>query len=318
MPNLSQTKKLGLSLGPQETYLAEIKHLPNRFEVANLVDLNFSIPFNFSTINDKDALEDIGNNLKSVLLTEKIDAKNLYISLDYSMANIKRLPIDNNLNEKELQEHVLWEFNQHLISPIDEYNFDFQKLPRVSLYKYPSILIAAVKKKIIDAVKFVADVSTLDLKLVDINIFSSINTLEANYRLRPGKKTASIEIAKDKLIFIILEGSTLLGFHPIHLEEELNEDSSLENISDTIIKNLRFLISDYDTREDKTEFDNVFLFKKNKGLNISGILELEEDSKFEILNPLNKLPVSSGLKDKLSPDLDYSEYTESIGLIIRK
>ena len=107
------------------------------------------------------------------------------------MAVIKRLPIDNNLNDNELHEHVLWELQQHLISPVEEYNLDFQKLPKTSYQNYPSLLIVAVKKKIIKAVRYISKISRINLKLIDINIFSFINALEINYKLKPTEKIAA-------------------------------------------------------------------------------------------------------------------------------
>ncbi|MFC1562474.1 type IV pilus biogenesis protein PilM [candidate division KSB1 bacterium] len=316
MPNLSQIKKLGLSLGSKETYLAETIRRPNRIEVANLVDLNLGFPLDFDAITDRETIESIGNNLKNAIVAEDITSNNLFISIDHSLATIKILPIDPNFKENELKEHILWEFQQYLISPIEEYNFDYQKLPKTSFYDYPTILIVAVNKKIIDAVSRIASISDMNLKSININIFASINTLETNYKLKPGKKIASIQVTKDRLIFIILEGKTLLGFHTIPLKENSDEEISLESISDEISKNLRFLISDYESEKDKTNFDKVFLYRNNKEIDLNEILELENKSEFEILNPLKKLSISSELKDKIPPDSDYSELTESVGVTI--
>ena len=242
----------------------------------------------------------------------------MLVSIDYSFATIKILPVDANLKEKELQEHVLWEFQQHLISPIEEYNFDYQKLPKTSISKYPSLLIAAVKKPIIDAVRLIAEISDMNLKLIDINIFSSVNTLEKNYKLKSNSKIAFIEITNDHLIFIILEGKTLLGFHPIPLKEKPDDEISIEKISEEIMKNLRFFISDYESGKEQDKFDNVFLYKNNKELDLKLILASEEESDFEIINPLKNISISSDFKENMSSDLDYSEYTEAVGLAIRK
>jgi len=320
MQNKSRIKKIGLNLGPREPYMVEIAHLSDHLEVTNLVDIDIGSPFNFDTINEKNTLKNIGNNLKKAILSEKITANDLLISLDYSMAVIKRLPIDNNLNDNELQEHVLWELQQHLISPVEEYNLDFQKLPKTSYQNYPSLLIVAVKKKIIKAVRYISKISRLNLKLIDINIFAFINALEINYKLKSTEKIAAIEIAENQLIFITLEGNKFLGFHPIRLNENLYPDKKTppEKIYEEIIKNMPLFISDYETEENKTEFDRVFLFKNNKDLNLNEIIEIESESKFEILNPLKRLSISPKLKKKIDPLADYSELTESVGLAIRE
>ncbi len=320
MRNKPRTKKIGLNLGPHEPCIVEITHLSDRLEVTNLVDIDIGSPFNFDTINKKTTLKNIGYNLKKAILSEKIIAQDLLISLDCSMAVIKRLPIDNNLNDNEIQQHVLWELQQHLISPVEEYYFDFQKLPKTSYYNYPSLLIVAVKKKIIKAVRYISKISHLNLKLIDINIFAFINALETNYKLKSTEKIAAIEIAENQLTFIILEGNNFLGFHHIQLNENLYPDKKIppEKISGEIRKNMPLLISYHETQENKTEFDRVFLFKNNKNLNLNEILEIESESKFEILNPLKKLSISPELKEKIDPLADYSEFTESVGLAIRE
>jgi len=320
MRNKSQTRKIGLNLGLREPYLVEIAHLSDHLEVTNLVHIDIGSPFNFNTINEKNTLKNIGYNLRKAILSEKITANDLLISLDYRMAVIKRLPVDNNLNDNELQEHLLWELQQHLISPLEEYKFDFQKLPKTSRYNYPSLLIVAVKKKIIDAVRYISKISHLNLKLIDINIFASINALETNYKLKSTEKIAAIEIAENQLIFIILEGNNFIGFHHVHLNENLYPDNKIppEKISEEIIKNMHLFTSDYEIGKNKTEFDRVFLFKNNKDLNLNEILEIESKSKLEILNPLKRLSISPKLKEKIDPLSDYSEFTESVGLAIRE
>jgi Tfp pilus assembly PilM family ATPase len=320
MSNPLKLKKLGLCLGNQQTFLTEITHSPESIEVTNLIDLDLVHPFNFNTINNEEILEGIGNILKESLSFDKKSNVELSISIDYSMAIIKHVPVDNSLKSNELENHIQWELQQHIISPVEEYDSDFQKLPKIPNNKYPSIITIAVKKKIIDAVKYISKIANLKLDLIDINIFSAINALEVNYKIKPTEKTALIEIGKNRLIFIILEGTNFLGFHPAHLVSHLSPDEEIptEKIFDEISKNLRFLISDYETGDDKKEFDRIYLYKTNKNINLNDILSKDTENKFEILNPLKNLKISSELKEKMDPLSDYSEHTVSVGLVIRK
>ncbi|MFC1558409.1 type IV pilus biogenesis protein PilM [candidate division KSB1 bacterium] len=318
MPRVTQTNKIGLSLGPQESFLVTVDGPPNRQKVTNLFDIDLGAPFIFEAVSEIDILETIGQNLKDTLLAEGITSDDIYISLDYSMAMIKNLPVDDTLKESELKEHVLWEMEQHVISPIPDYSFDFQKISKAFSSHYPSVLLVTVKKQIIDAVKTIAETADLNLNLIDINVFSVVNALEKNYSLKSNEKVVSVGIGQESLLFTILKGTNFLGFHPVQLEKEDDlSNISLENIYSEITKNLRFFISDYETEDGKKEFDRIFVYKIDKTIDINELLSVETDSPFEILNPLKKMSILPKLKDRMDPLSDYSEFTTSVGLVVR-
>ena len=318
MPRVTQKNKIGLSLGPQESFLVAIDWSPKRRTVTNLVDIDLGAPFIFETVSDTDALESIGENLRDALLSEGITADDIYISLDHSMAMLKNLPVDDTLKESELKKHVLWEMEQHVISPIPDYNFDFQKIPKSFSSHYPSVLLVTVKKQIIDAVKTIAETAELNLNLIDVNVFSVVNALEKNYSVKSGEKVVSIGIGRENLLFTILKGTNFLGFHPVPLEKEDDfSNISLENIYNEITKNLRFIISDYETEGGRKEFDRILLYKIDKTIDINELLSIETDSKFEILNPLKKMSILPKLKERMDPLSNYSEFTTSVGLVVR-
>ena len=92
---------------------------------------------------------------------------------------------------------------------------------------------------------------------------------------------------------------------------------SLENIYNEITTNLRFIISDYETEDGKKEFDRILLYKIDKTIDINELLSVETDSKFEVLNPLKKMSILPKLKERMDPLSDYSEFTTSVGLVVR-
>ena len=315
MPKVSQTQKLGLNLGPRESYLLNIDCSPNRLTVNHLVDIDLGAPFDFETISDKDALLTIGESLKSNLHSENISTEEIYISLNHSMAMVRNLPIDDSMKDAELREHVLWEIEQHVISPMQEYSFDFQKIPQSFSSRYPTILLVTVKKQIIDAVKIVADAAGLNINLIDINVFSVINALEKNYLIKPKEMIVIIGISQQYLLFTILKGTSFLGFHPIPLKSSNN--LSIEVIYNEITKNLRFFISDYKADDSKKEFDKVFIYKLDKSVDLKDLIDIKGDLSFEVLNPLKKLLISPKLRERMDPLSDYSEFTTSVGLVVR-
>ena len=317
MPKVSKARKLGFILGPQKTFLVESSHYSKDLEINYLDVINFDFPFDFSTVTDDNILENIGENLRTVVDSAQIDTNDLYLSLGPELAVINNLPVDDKLKKDDLREHVLWELEQHLISPVDDYIFDFQKLPKKSHYNSPTILVVAVKKKLVDAAKYIADISDLNLKLVDINIFASVNVLEKNYKLKPKENSVIIKVTGSNLVFIILEGAEFLGFHTVPLTDDpgIEDIPSPEDIYDEIKRNLRFLISDYESKKD--EFDRVFLYRNSKDIDLDEILQVDPSPKFEILNPLKKLKLVPELEEGIDLSLDNSEYSEAIGLIIR-
>lgn len=316
MPKMSQSKKIGLSFGPQESFLVTADCSPVRITITHLIDIDLGAPFLFDTISDFNTLEAIGQNLKDTLQSENITAEELYVSIDSSMTMIRNLPADGSLKDSEMKDHVLWEMEQHSVSPIPDYNYDFQKIPKAFASDYPSLLLVSVKKEVIDALKSIAETAGLNLNVIDVNVFSALNTLEKNYPLKTKEKIVSVGIARDSLLFTVMRGNNFLGFHPVPLEND-SEDISVENIYNEITKNLRFFVSDYETEDGKKEFDRIFVYKTDKTVPINDLISIESESPFEIINPLKKMSISPKLKERMDPLSDNSEYTTSVGLIVR-
>ena len=53
MPRVTQKNKIGLSLGPQESFLVAIDWSPKRRTVTTLVDIDLGAPFIFETVSDR-------------------------------------------------------------------------------------------------------------------------------------------------------------------------------------------------------------------------------------------------------------------------
>lgn len=289
---------LGISLIEDQLRIAEGIKSANEFQVSHLTQGRVRQPFNFEVFSDNSVVRRFAEDVNRLYETQDFEFKQTSFSLDSRMVMIKKLPVDKALTGEKLHDHVIWEVNQFLISPLEEYVIDFEPLDTDSNDKFDEILIVVVRKKIIEFIKTVFNQTNLALKAIDVDIFSAQRSLQVNYDYENTQRIGLIDVEEKKLNFLILDGqkyfiSQDVIFSANNRSVDLNEDSKATLIS----KELRRIILDHQLGRSIEDLDEIFLYGEALEDELLEDLQNTYDVRIDRANPFKRVKLTSQAKE---------------------
>jgi len=325
----SNSKKLGLNLGGDQIYLCEIGFEKNKYILNELFELNIDPITSQSQIEDKELRKEIRSIISDTMKIGNIRTVDIGVSIDYKMGLLKKIPYDTSLKGDELLEHFKWELAQYTDDTADNYELDIDEVDLGT--KRPSIVLGAAQKKIVDFVKDVLPQS-LNLVLLDFNIFSAANTMEVNYDYSDFELIALVKFGRNKIVTMINIGNKFKGIITKLYKFEESED--YEKLASDAMMLINKGFKKYNTNKDKKGIDRIFIYQGYDKLNIEEIVKnfdseefvdlnlsknLDENKKrkINILNPFEKISYVDKFADKLPAGAKRSSYSESIGLAVK-
>lgn len=313
---------LGICLDEASVRLTEVEKILGRYKVNHVSEAALANPFSLATVQNADLLLETAETIRSVLLQREIDAEYACVALNSKYAIVKRVPYDSTLSAHELEAHAAWELEQYIISPVEEYSFDLQTYSIPSDTKYTYLLIAGVRKLVLDALETIAQHLSIPLGSVTVDVLAHINALEHNYDFEAGDKAAIVEIGSAGVEFILSENFNFVGNRAISFRElGLRDDIALidpESLANHISKQVRFLTADFWGDEVSSGLDHVLLSRSSSAIPLDSVIEASKQLPMQIIQPFRKI----GLSDKLQRSLDrgtiFAEFMSAIGATIRE
>jgi len=309
-------KKLGLSFGAEDSLLTEIEHTEGRFRISKLVPFNPDLPFDFHTFQDKNASEYIGTELAQLLNENDISTKEIAVSLDLSHLVIIQVPVDANLNDKEIKNQIEWELSQYINSPVDLYDFDHYKISISTKKNTYQLLIVGTRKVIAEFFLEAMQNAGLNLYLLDVDILAALNAFFLNYKTSPKDNIALIEVGNKKIVFTLLKNNRFLGYHIVFLNSS-GEKMPTDKLVKKIKSNLRILFADYQLGQENEDFNRKYLYKSSGAVDLGELVKAGKELNFEIINPFEKIRIISRLQEEIDTFSDNSLLLEPLGLAIR-
>jgi Tfp pilus assembly PilM family ATPase len=317
MAEEESTGILGISLVDDQLRMVEGRKKLNEFQISQITQGRVRQPFTFEVFADKNMARRFAEDVTRLYETQKFQVKQAAFSLDSRMVLIKRFPVDKGLTEGNLQEHIFWEVNQFAISPIDEYIIDFEQLKSNSDGNLSYMLVVVVRKKIVAFLREIFKHTNLQLKVVDVDIFSAQRALQINYDYGHKDRIGLIDVEEKKLHFSILEGENYylsqdvafpLNSGPLEIQEE----SKTRLIS----KELRRIILDHQLGKRVEDLDEIFLYGEAVEDNVLEGLQNTHDIRIDRANPFRKVKLVAQAKEAAA-ETRVERFMISVGAALR-
>lgn len=301
---------VGLSFGENKFLLVEIEHSQEICQVNQITQKPLPVNLDFLAVEDVQNIPRIAEPINEVVAELNLKGKRTALSLNNALVMIKKVPVDEDLDERELRGQIRWEAEQHVLSSMDDYILDYQRLFPISPMTKPEVLMVLVRKKIIDFLRELFQATSLDLRWIDVDIFAAHRALEVNYDLRGEDKIAMVEVGKRGLCFTLLMENEFFLTHSLAFaegeEEEFYPPISNENASKLIAKELRRLILDNRLGQTIEDLDWVFLYGDRVDKEIAVTLQSIYPITIEVANPFRRL--------RMSPEVYFDrEYLDKSG-----
>jgi type IV pilus assembly protein PilM len=232
LSSLGKSSNLGLDIGSSSLKLAELKKQGSTFVLTHFAQ----VPLPEDAIQNREILNAIavGDAIRSAVDEVNPKVKMVAASVGGSSLIVKKMMVEVD-NPKELDDQVLWEAEQYIPFDISDVVVDYQQISEVT-GKQADVLLAAVKKDVLESMIAVIEDSGLKASVVDADFFALYNCFEVNYPDKLGNTVAIIDIgASSTKLLIASDGS------PIFTKEAALGGRTLTH---EIAKHLKLSISD--------------------------------------------------------------------------
>jgi Tfp pilus assembly PilM family ATPase len=308
---------LGISLIDDQLRIVEGRKSLNEFQIAQITQGRVRQPFNFEVFSDKSAARRFAEDITRLYETQNFEVKSASFSLDSRMVLIKKLPFDKDLSENQLEEHMNWEVRQFIISPIEDYILDFENLGFSANGRMGDMLVVAVRKKVIEFLKEVFKHSNLELKVIDVDLFSAQRALQLNYDYGNTERIGLIDIEENILHILILEGKNYYFSQDIPMSANKRfQDSEDESLARSISKELRRIILDHHLGKSVEDLDEIFLYGEALEDRLLEELQNTHDVRINKANPFKKIKLISQAKEMVE-QLRNERFMISVGAALR-
>lgn len=223
--------------------------------------------------------------------------KEVGLVLHIGMVVIKRIPVSLGLEEEMLREHMQWEAGQFLIAPLDDYIVEYQRLPFQTSSGNPFYLLILVRKSIVEALRSLLGKIGLFLKKVDVDAFSNIRALLANYDLDMEKISVLVDVQRESLAFVFIRQQEYFLSHRISLQEGGSASGTLDSsdVVSLLLKELKRLVFGHRLGRGIEDLDRIFLAGSNAVQKISQELLPSISIPLEVVNPFRRVNVSQSV-----------------------
>ncbi|GEM_PF-675332 len=269
-------------------------------------------PFDLETLkaerDDSGSLYEILERLgKKININKGCDTG---VVLNSGIVTIRKIPVAIGLEDEFIENHMRWEAEQSLVSPLEEFVVEFQRLPFQTPSGNPTYVVIVVRRVVIDFIHSMVHRMGLKLREVDIDIFSSIRVVVSNYDTKPDRISAIIDVQNSYLNFIFIRDREYFLSHFFSIDEE----SSSSNLSDEgravemILKELRRLIFGHKLGERVDDLSGIFLTGTGNVRRFYESFSSSVNIPVEIVNPFSKVKVAQSVYELE----EYSRFPEKI------
>lgn len=289
---------LGVSLIEDQLRMVEGRKAENEFLVSNLAQGRVRQPFNFEVFTTSTAARRFAEDINRLYETQNLQVKDTIFSLDSRMVLIKKFPVDRAVAGDRLEEHINWEVKQFMLAPVDSFVVDYEEVNPGTQEPIVHVLVVVVRKRIIEFVKEMFRHTDLNLKAIDVDIFSAQRTMQVNYDYSDTQKVGLIDVEEKKLHFLILEGKNYFVSQDLevptnHRDPQIDEDSKARFVS----RELRRIVVDHQLGRSVEDLDEIFLFGEALENDLVEDLQNTHDVRIDRANPFKKVRLLDQVKE---------------------
>lgn len=227
-------RAVGISFSGHTIYFAEAEIMQGQYRVLNYGSLATNMKFGTGIEGMEKNIRDVFSFINGMVDSYNITARYLNLSLNTHLVSILPVKIQGSMTNNEIETYITWEFSQHILDSISQYNVNTIQLEETPSKGDQWIMIAGVRKKIADNFQSVLEKSKLKLQNLDIDILCSHATYTLNYPDDPSGLTVIADLKPGVAGLLLCEGHAVKGFY----QYVFSSKASPEQAADVLIHHL--------------------------------------------------------------------------------
>ena len=313
---------LGVYMTGDKLRVVESEVIDNDIQIINVAEVKLEVPFDFYVIGNEDFISKFSDAINNVIETRGIKANNAAFALERRMVLLKKILVDRNFGDEELRQHIEWETEQFIVTARSEFNIAFEKLGFYDNDLEEVILIAA-RKAIVLYLKEIFLRTSLNLKILDVDLFADIRAIAdfQNYSsshwsalVDYGNRGADISILRDNKYYSSIE---------VHPKKDNSNIIQLSEIPDAemanlVNKELNNLLSASKSNVSIDDLSCIYLLGDHITDDFITELEKIQTVKVQVADPFKNLNVSLDSASEMEIRNHPERFITGVGLALRK
>jgi len=316
LSSMTSNAFLGLSLHPERVCLVEMEE----GQIQAIGARELIQPLNVETFyKDGQFFDNQNETIQELYQNAGANSRELGVVLEESMVLIKKVPLALGLEEDMLKESLRWEASQCIVSPLDEYILDYQRLPFQTSLGNPIYLVILLRKSLLEGICALVEKSGLSLREVDVDVFSIVRALLANYDIGADETAVIVDVQRRYLTFIFVRQKEYFLSHRVHLQET-GSNSKLDdsNVVNTLVKELKRLIFGHRVGRGIEDLSRIFLIGGENLQKVAHELSEAVSVSLETVNPFQRVPVTLSVSQSKEFNTFPERFVAAVGITLKK
>ncbi len=312
---------IGFSLLKNSFQFVEIENPNGKPAIKRFAKRPAAIPF-----TNESLLNNAAHQTFKELIDEAVKQYELkgpvMVALDNQLAFVKKFLIDRELSFDQIEEFINWEYRQ--IFPdqsLKDYQFVYEKISNEFFGDKDAVVSVAVRKDITQAVRNLFDNPQIELKYLELDLFSALNGIKHIYKIDEKDFVVLADIRQDTLKIQFVRKGKFFDFYKIAFNSENNEQSiaafeSEETLSRLLNKEIRRKLLEHQLDEEKA-VDSLYLFGEKASPDLADYMTISPSREVVLVEPFKMLELDPGISDFSTNVSLSSEYSICIGSALR-
>ena len=279
---------------------------------------NVSYPFayNEAELFSDENITALATLLKSTILAEHADFKNLSVSIESNLATLKRIALPDNLDKEDENDQIAWDLTNTVIEPLDQYIF-YKTSNSFKNENYTDYLTIAIRKNIVKAIKTLSGLIELDLVDISINQLNTEIILQNSLNGQTDGLIAVFKIANSRIESTFLWNGNYYTSHYDRMVQGTGLDSADNDLATKIkskVKQMENLFEQLFQKQIKIE--QIYLYGDLVDEKFITSIQTNMSVAVFKLDPLQNVEKSEKLITTLPALGDVSKFVESVGVVL--
>jgi Tfp pilus assembly PilM family ATPase len=313
---------LGVSMTGSKLRVVEAELVKGQLNLVNVAEIQLDIPFDFYVIGNDDFVSKFSDAINNAVESLGIRASSAAFALERRMVLLKKLLADRNFGPQELKRHIEWEAEQFIVSARSEYNIAFEKLGFFKNH-LEEVAVVAVRKAIVLYLKEIFYRTSLNLKILDVDLFAAIRALIKGIQSIESGSAALIDYCERGVELCVIRNGKYYTSTEVTPTRENSGLTRFTEVSDgemakIVFDELQKLISISGLEIGIDDLETIFVAGDHVSADFISELERLQTVKVQIANPFKGLQLSLDSASEMEIQEHPERFLAGVGLVARE
>jgi Tfp pilus assembly PilM family ATPase len=307
---------IGLSFTVENILYAHFIKNERTFDLDQLGTINYPFAYDEREFFREDRILLLAELIRHSFEKLKITDPTISISIETNLAILKRVLLPENLEAKELQDHIAWDLSESLSGPITNYVYHITS-NYFHHHNLQDTLVITLPKKVIGFFSQISRLTRFSLKNLSLNQLAAELILQSILINKIDGLFVLFKIAGNRLETTYLWNGSYLYSNYEKIIPEARSSPFTQIIIEKIKSNIKYIETLFEQwGMELTVVDKLFVY--GSGISAELIELIQKNCSVPVfrLNPLQNITFTEKIRQNMPSRYDVLKYVECIGVVL--